>query len=150
MLFSPKGHHNIAAILPNTHLKQVTSKKTLGVTLDENLKFILHTKELRSRTMCALRKISVFSCDIGCVNQKVFLMLYKACVRALLELFYAVWSPVSHIKPLEQVQYLALQKAALAITNSCSTSQEGQPVFCHIVSDFRNPSHSHSAKFLPN
>ena len=86
MLFSPKGHHKIAAIILNTQLKQVTSKKNLGVALDENLKFILHNKELRSRAMCPLRKISVFSRDIGGVNQKVFLMLYKACVRAHLEL----------------------------------------------------------------
>ena len=123
MLFSPKRHHNIAAILLNTQLKQVISKKSPGVAFDENLKFIFHTKELRSRAMWTLRKMSVFSRDIGCVNQKLFLMLYKACVRARLELSYALWSPVYNIKPLEQVQYLDLQKAALAMTNSCSTFQ---------------------------
>ena len=74
--------------------------------------------------MCALRKISVFSHDIGGVNQKVFLMLYKACVRSHLEHSYAVWSPVSNIKALEQVQYLALQKATLAMKNSNSASLE--------------------------
>ena len=124
MLFSSRGHHDITAILLDTQLKQVTSKRTLGIILDENLKFILHIKDTQSRAMSALRKISVFSRDIGGVNQKVFTMLYKACVRAHLELSYAVWSGASNIKVLEQVQYLALMKATLAMKNSSSASLE--------------------------
>jgi ribonuclease HI len=124
MLFSSRGHHSITAILLNTQLKQVTSKRTLGIVLDENLRYILHIKETQSRAMSALRKISVFSRDIGGVNQKVFLMLYKACVRAHLELSYAVWSSAANIKPLEHVQYLALIKATLAMNNSSAASLE--------------------------
>ena len=124
ILFSPKSHHDITVHLLDSPLKQVTSKKCLGITLDENLNFILQVKETHSRAMCALKKISVFSRDIGGVNQGVFIMLYKACVRSHLEYSYAVWSSAANLRQLERIQYLALLKATLAMGNSNSAALE--------------------------
>ena len=124
MAFSQKGHIPINIQLKGVTLKQVTEEKCLGVIVDENMNFKAHVIEATARGMAALRKVSVFSRELGGASQEVLLTLYKGCTRPLLELSYSAWCSARDIEPLCKVQNQALVKATGAMHGSSISALE--------------------------
>ena len=83
-------------------VKYNPTPKILGVTLDEKLKFDMHTDQLErkaSKTIALLRKMK----ETEVLNTRCMLQLYKALVAAQLEYAAAVWQ-IGHSDCLEKIQ----------------------------------------------
>ena len=105
--FTKKGHKDVNIKMNNKELKQVKEKRILGVVLDENLDYKSHIQLVAAKSKSALGKICIFTKESKGASMKVMCMLYKACVRPLMEYAYPVWSSNDKLAPLEQVQNLA-------------------------------------------
>ena len=75
MAFHPSSHIDIVVTFKGAPLKQVTEKKALGVLLDENLNFSAQCRNAESKSLSALRKISVFLNELGGASMEVMLTL---------------------------------------------------------------------------
>ena len=131
MVFHPKTSHHTTVLFKGTALKQVAVKRALGIQLDQHLDFRAQVAEAKARSLSSLRKISVFSKEMGGASMEVMLTLYQACIRPLMLLSYPVWCSASNtsMSQLESVQHQALTKATNAMAHSNSSSLE---VLCNI------------------
>ena len=84
-------------------LVETLSEKDLGVLIDCNLDFGNHIREIVGR---ANRMLGMIRVSFACLNKKMFLNLYTALIRPLLEYCVQVWSPHlrKYIKLIEGVQ----------------------------------------------
>ena len=83
-------------------VKHNPKPKILGVTLDEKLKFEMHTEQLEkkaSKTIALLRKVK----ETEVLNTRCMLQLYKALVAPQLEYAAAVWE-IGNCDCLEKIQ----------------------------------------------
>ena len=83
-------------------VKYNPTPKILGVTLDEKLKFEMHTEQLErkaSKTMALLRKVK----ETEVLSTRCMLQLYKALVAPQLEYAAAVWQ-IGNCDCLEKIQ----------------------------------------------
>ena len=124
MAFTPRGHAPVTVRLNNIPLKQVNVKRCLGVHVDENMNFKVQAIEAGARGSAALRKVSVFTRDLGGASMEVLTALYTACVRTHMLFSYAAWSSVADIKKLETVQYQALKSASGAMDKTSASALE--------------------------
>ena len=85
------------------NLEATLSEKDLGVLIDYKLNFGSHIKEIVGR---ANRMLGMIRVSFACLNIRMFLNLYMALVRPLLEYCVQVWSPHlrKHINLIEGVQ----------------------------------------------
>ena len=84
-------------------LNETTEERDLGILIDCKLDFGSHIKEIVGR---ANRMIGMIRASFACLNKKMFLSLYTALIRPLLEYCVQVWSPhlQKYIKLIEGVQ----------------------------------------------
>ena len=96
---NPKNIYNMDSI----NLEETLMEKDLGVLIDSKLDFGSHIKEVVGR---ANRMLGMIRVSFACLNKKMFLNLYMALVRPLLEYCVQVWSPHlrKYIKLIEGVQ----------------------------------------------
>ena len=89
--------------LDGTVLEETVEERDLGVLVDNKLKFENHIKGVVSK---ANRMLGLIKISFECLNKEMFLSLYKALVRPLLEYCVHAWSPhlQKHKKLLENVQ----------------------------------------------
>ena len=89
--------------MDGSNLNETLKEKDLGVIIDLNLDFECHIKEIVGR---ANRMLGMIRVAFACINKKMFLNLYTALVRPLLEYCVQVWSPHlwKHINRIESVQ----------------------------------------------
>ena len=71
-------------------LMETVEEKDLGILIDCKLDFGKHIKEIVGR---ANRMIGLIRAAFACLNKKMFLNLYTALIRPLLEYCVQVWSP---------------------------------------------------------
>ena len=73
-----------------------------GVLIDDKLDFGKHIKNIVNRANSVLRIRYSFEC----LNKRMFLNLYTALIRPLIEYCVQVWSPhlIKHISLIEGVQ----------------------------------------------
>ncbi len=96
---NPKNTYN----MDGSNLTETLKEKDLGVLIDNKLDFGDHIKEIVGR---ANRMIGMIRASFACLNIKMFLNLYMALIRPLLEYCVQVWSPHKrkYIKLIEGVQ----------------------------------------------
>ena len=96
---NPKFKYN----MDGKELNETTEEKDLGILIDCKLDFGSHIKEIVGR---ANRMIGMIRASFACLNKKMFLSLYTALIRPLLEYCVQVWSPhlQKYIKLIEGVQ----------------------------------------------
>ena len=89
--------------LNGTTLMETTEEKDLGVLIDKDLKFTSHIKSIVAK---ANRMIGLIKISFESIDKEMFLILYKALVRPLLEYCVHSWSPhfETDITLLENVQ----------------------------------------------
>ncbi|XP_063447805.1 uncharacterized protein LOC134727358 [Mytilus trossulus] len=89
--------------LCNTTLEHVDKEKDIGVTIDNKLNFEQHMNEKINKANSIMGLIRR---TFTCLNEEMFLLLYKALARPNLEYANAIWSPfkVKDITALENVQ----------------------------------------------
>ena len=89
--------------LNGTTLMETTEEKDLGVLIDKNLKFTSHIKSIVAK---ANRMIGLIKISFESIDKEMFLTLYKALIRPLLEYCVHAWSPhlETDITLLENVQ----------------------------------------------
>ena len=89
--------------MDSKELSETTKEKDLGILIDCKLDFGCHIKEIVGR---ANRMIGMIRSSFVCLNKKMFLNLYLALIRPLLEYCVQVWSPhlQKYIKLIEGVQ----------------------------------------------
>ena len=99
------GHRNPGNIykMNDTELTVTDEEKDLGVLIDNKLDFGKHIKNIVGR---ANRVLGMIRISFVCLNIPMFLNMYTALVRPLLEYCVQVWSPYKskYIKLLEGVQ----------------------------------------------
>ena len=99
------GHNNPknTYTMDGKELSETTKEKDLGILIDCKLDFGCHIKEIVGR---ANRMIGMIRASFACLNKKMFLNLYMALIRPLLEYCVQVWSPhlQKYIKLIEGVQ----------------------------------------------
>ena len=71
-------------------LEVVTSEKDLGITFDRTLHFTEHIEKCSSK---ANQRIGLIRRNFKYMDEKLFIVLYKALVRPLLEYGNVVWKP---------------------------------------------------------
>ena len=96
---NPRRSYNMG----NKSLVTTEEEKDLGVIIDRKLDFGKHIRTVVAKANSVLGMIRV---SFACMNKTMFLNLYLALVRPLLEYCVQVWSPYKrkHIKLLERVQ----------------------------------------------
>ena len=84
-------------------LEATEGERDLGVLIDSKLEFGKHIRTIVGKANSMLGMIRV---SFACMNKTMFLNLYLALVRPLLEYCVQVWSPYKkkYIKLLEGVQ----------------------------------------------
>ena len=89
--------------MDGSNLNETLKEKDLGVLIDFKLDFGSHIKEIECR---ANRMLGMIRVSFACLNKRMFLNLYMALVRPLLEYCVQVWSPHlrKHINLIEGVQ----------------------------------------------
>ena len=89
--------------MDGSNLNETLKEKDLGVLIDFKLDFGSHIKEIVGR---ANRMLGMIRVSFACLNKRMFLNLYMALVRPLLEYCVQVWSPHlrKHINLIEGVQ----------------------------------------------
>jgi len=99
------GHNNLrnSYNMGDISLEATDEEKDLGVLNDNQLDFGKHIKTIVTR---ANRVLGLIRVSFACMNKPMFLNLYTALVRPLLEYCVQVWSPYKrkHIRLLEGVQ----------------------------------------------
>ena len=87
----------------NVALSVVTEEKDLGVTFEPNLKFEKHITNIINK---AQRILALIHHSFDCMDQEMFIILYKSIIRPLLEYGTCIWSPYlkKDIRRLEAVQ----------------------------------------------
>lgn len=92
-------------------LKEVDSKKFLGLTFDRALTFKNQVDNLRGRAIKALNIIQVISRANKDTDTKVLLRIYKALVRSKIDYGCQVYgtAPKSYLKPLDPVHHKGLR-----------------------------------------
>ena len=118
-----RDHTDVVITVEGTNLPQVTFKKVLGVTLQEDMSFCIHTEETAAKGLRALSALSPLMAASGGGPSELGAFLYKACIRPILELAYPTWCTTSrgNLAKLENVQRLAL-KAATGIGGNVALS----------------------------
>ena len=96
---NPRGEYSMG----DRKLEVTEGERDLGVLIDRELEFGKHIKAIVGKANSILGLIRV---SFACMNKTMFLNLYPALVRPLLEYCVQVWSPYKkkHIKLLEGVQ----------------------------------------------
>ena len=122
-------------MLTATTLTQTAEKKLLGVQIDENLSFKNHIKLTAAKATRALAKTGAFVRENKGASAEVMTLLYKACVRPLLEYAYPVWCTVDDITPLRKIQSMALRGVAGAMGGTSTDAIE--VVTCTLPIDIR-------------
>lgn len=94
---------NIALLMNNSPIKKDTSEKDLGITFDTKLKFSPHIRNIVSK---ANSRVGIIRHNFTNLSPTVFLPLYKALVRPLLEYGSVIWYPslISDNQEIEKVQ----------------------------------------------
>ena len=84
-------------------LTVTSEEKDLGVLIDDSLEFGKHIKEIVNK---ANRMLGLIKIGFDCMNREIFMNLYPALVRPLLEYCVQVWSPYKrkYINLIEGVQ----------------------------------------------
>ena len=96
---NPKHKYN----MDGKELIETEEEKDLGILMDCKLDFGSHIKEIVGR---ANRMVGMIRTAFACLNKKMFLSLYMALIRPLLEYCVQVWSPhlQKYIDLIERVQ----------------------------------------------
>ena len=94
-------HHTYS--MNSTDLESVEEEKDLGVTFSNNLKFSKHIHNCASK---ANQILGLVKRTFECMDEDMFLLLYKTLVRPHLEYACSVWNPwlKKDIRCLERVQ----------------------------------------------
>src|SRR6266516_4784912 len=94
-------------------LEHVDHIKDFGVIIDRDLSFDLHISEKVNK---AFQMRVIITRNFVDIDEKTFLLLYKAMVRSHLEFAGSVWNPykISQIRNLEKIQ-----KRATKLVRSC-------------------------------
>ena len=99
------GHDNPRKVysMDGKVLSTTEEEKDLGVLIDNKLDFGKHINSIVGRANRVLEMIRI---SFACLNIQMFLNMYTALVRPLLEYCVQVWSPykIGQIKLLERVQ----------------------------------------------
>ena len=99
------GHDNPRKVysMDGKVLSTTEEEKDLGVLIDNKLDFGKHINSIVGR---ANRVLGMIRVSFACLNIQMFLNMYTALVRPLLEYCVQVWSPykIGQIKLLERVQ----------------------------------------------
>ena len=102
--------NTITLTLNDKVLKQVTTKKFLGLIFDRLLNWQNHVSYLRGKTMSALNIIQVISrCNRG-TDSKTLLRIYRAIVRSKLDYGCQVYgTETSYLDPLDPVHHKGIR-----------------------------------------
>ena len=94
---------NFEYLMNQIILKEEFQEKDLGVTFDVSLKFSIHVKNIVSK---ANSRVGIIKRNFTCMEMEIFLPLYKALVRPLLEYCSCIWNPMlkSDAVEIEKVQ----------------------------------------------
>ena len=94
---------NYKYILNNTDIQEDTTEKDLGITFDNNLKFSSHIRLIVAK---ANSRVGILRRNFSYLEPIVFLPLYKALVRPILEYGSVIWNPLfkSDQEEIEKVQ----------------------------------------------
>ena len=99
------GHSNPRSSysMGGEELTASSQEKDLGVLIDDSLEFGKHIKEIVNK---ANRILGLIRIGFDCLNKEIFMNLYPALVRPLLEYCVQVWSPHKrkHVNLIEGVQ----------------------------------------------
>ena len=82
---NPKNSYSMAEV----NLEETTEEKDLGVLIDNKLNFGKHIQNIVTR---ANRVLSLIIISFASLNKTMFLNLYTALIRPLLEYCVQVWS----------------------------------------------------------
>ena len=74
----------------NVKIGQLSCEKDIGVKFDENLKFDKHIADIVGK---ANQRLGLIRRSFEFMDKKMFLLLYKALVRPILEYATVIWSP---------------------------------------------------------
>ena len=96
---NPKNNYKMAAV----NLEETVEERDLGVLIDNKLNFGKHIQTIVTR---ANRVLGMIRIAFACMNKEMFLNIYTALVRPLLEYCVQVWSPHQrkHVNLIEGVQ----------------------------------------------
>ena len=83
---NPKNNYKMAAV----NLEETVEERDLGVLIDNKLNFGKHIQTIVTR---ANRVLGMIRIAFACMNKAMFLNIYTALVRPLLEYCVQVWSP---------------------------------------------------------
>ena len=91
------------------NLRKVEQEKDIGVTIDQHLSFDQH---IQTQVNKANQIMGLIRRNFMCLDEKMFVYLYKALVRHHLEYSHAVWSPYMqyNIDLVEKVQRRATKQ----------------------------------------
>ena len=88
--------------LEGQNIKYNPNPKLLGVTLDERIKFDIHTEQVERKALRSLEELRRVK-ETEVVNSKCMIQLYKALITPHLEYAAAVWK-MGDCRNLEQMQ----------------------------------------------
>ena len=103
---------NTAGQTTQLPLKESDFEKDLGVYVDNDLKFKQHVAQSTAK---ANRVLGIIRRTFATINCKLFIQLYKALVRPILEYGHTVWEP-RHITPARDVEQV--QRRATRLTSA--------------------------------
>lgn len=106
-------------------IQRSSAIKYLGVTMEQNLRFNLHCKNVLQQARNAASRLYKFIGYYGNLNTRNKLTIYKTCVRSLLTYNIQVWNDVSksNMKKLESFQNKCLRQCINLRTNPVTYRQ---------------------------
>lgn len=122
MVFKPgrRNYDEMDLIVNNTSLKRVHNTKYLGVTIDENLSWDNHIKQIKKKVMPVTMAIK----RTGGVTKKVAKLVYNGYILSKIRYNITSWSQCSsfHIKQISTIMNKAL-KTLYKMNMRCSTNE---------------------------
>ena len=103
---NPKHKYTIDSDGKETELTKCTEEKDLGITIDEELSFDVHIKDITTK---ANQLLGVIKRTFTFTDKDVLIRLYKGLIRPRLEYGNVIWSP--HLKR-QSIAIEAIQRRA--------------------------------------
>ena len=102
---------NTEITINNLTIKSSESVRFLGIFFDYKLSFTVHVDYVKKKCMRALNIIKFLCCTWWGSDPSTLTILYKSCVRSLIDYGCFIYSPssVNLINKLERIQYTAIR-----------------------------------------
>ena len=100
---NPRNEYSLSLNNTRMVLEEVEKEIDLGITFDGNLQF---TQHVVTCSVKARQRIGLIRRSFKCINDQIFILLYKLLVRPILEYANTVWAPAyeKDSEGLERVQ----------------------------------------------